>query len=111
MMTPPKCNFIKVFAETILKPRGMNYKLQFMGPTDTNAVETALKLAPQGHRTHRGDGLQPGLTQPVALLINEGKEIEEIVNKHGYLFFTTVDDLKKYVRKEILANQEVAIES
>jgi len=52
------------------------------------------------------DGLQPGLSKPVALLINEGKEIKEIVNQHGYLFFTTVDDLKKYIKKEILDNQE-----
>lgn len=45
MMTPPKREFIKAFVETILKPRKMNYKLQFMGPTGTNAVEAALKLA------------------------------------------------------------------
>ena len=54
------------------------------------------------------DGLQPGLSQPVALLINEGKEIVEIVNKNGYLYFTTVDDLKGYILKEILAEQEEA---
>jgi diaminobutyrate-2-oxoglutarate transaminase len=45
MMTPPKREFIKAFVETILKPRNMDYKLQFMGPTGTNAVEAALKLA------------------------------------------------------------------
>ncbi len=45
MMTPPKREFIKAFVETILKPREMDYKLQFMGPTGTNAVEAALKLA------------------------------------------------------------------
>ncbi len=45
MMTPPKREFIKAFVETILKPRKMDYKLQFMGPTGTNAVEAALKLA------------------------------------------------------------------
>ncbi len=45
MMTPPKREFIKAFVETILKPRNMHYKLQFMGPTGTNAVEAALKLA------------------------------------------------------------------
>ena len=52
------------------------------------------------------DGLQPGLSQPVALLIDEGKEIREILNQRGYLFFTSVDDLKKYVKNEILDNQE-----
>lgn len=45
MMTTAKREFIKAFIETILKPRNMNYKLQFMGPTGTNAVEAALKLA------------------------------------------------------------------
>jgi len=45
MMTPPKRDFIRAFVETILQPRDMNYKLQFMGPTGTNAVEAALKLA------------------------------------------------------------------
>lgn len=45
MMTPAKREFIKGFVETILRPRKMNYKLQFMGPTGTNAVEAALKLA------------------------------------------------------------------
>lgn len=45
MMTPPKRDFIQAFVETILKPRNMDYKLQFMGPTGSNAVEAALKLA------------------------------------------------------------------
>lgn len=45
MMTPPKREFIKAFVETILRPKNMDYKLQFMGPTGTNAVEAALKLA------------------------------------------------------------------
>jgi len=45
MMTPPKRAFIEAFVDTILKPRNMDYKLQFMGPTGTNAVEAALKLA------------------------------------------------------------------
>jgi len=45
MMTEAKRDFIQGFVETILKPRGMDYKLQFMGPTGTNAVEAALKLA------------------------------------------------------------------
>lgn len=45
MMTPPKREFIRAFVETILQPRSMDYRLQFMGPTGTNAVEAALKLA------------------------------------------------------------------
>ncbi|QEP44240.1 aspartate aminotransferase family protein [Ectothiorhodospiraceae bacterium BW-2] len=45
MYTTTKRDFIEKFAETILKPRNMNYKMQFTGPTGTNAVEAALKLA------------------------------------------------------------------
>ncbi|GAB3104820.1 diaminobutyrate--2-oxoglutarate transaminase [Aestuariicella hydrocarbonica] len=45
MYTTAKREFISAFADTILKPRNMNYKMQFMGPTGTNAVEAALKLA------------------------------------------------------------------
>ncbi|OUM06592.1 diaminobutyrate--2-oxoglutarate transaminase [Pseudomonas syringae] len=40
-----KSRFIEQFDRVILKPRGMDYKLQFTGPTGTNAVEAALKLA------------------------------------------------------------------
>lgn len=45
MYTAAKQRFIERFNEVILKPRGMDYKLQFPGPTGTNAVEAALKLA------------------------------------------------------------------
>ncbi len=45
MYTVPKRDFIEFYEERILKPRGLNYKLQFPGPTGTNAVEAALKLA------------------------------------------------------------------
>ncbi|KPY98733.1 Diaminobutyrate aminotransferase apoenzyme [Pseudomonas syringae pv. aptata] len=40
-----KSRFIEQFERIILTPRGMNYKLQFTGPTGTNAIEAALKLA------------------------------------------------------------------
>jgi len=43
--TVAKKNFLQKFQDTILGPRNLNYKIQFTGPTGTNAVETALKLA------------------------------------------------------------------
>ncbi|MCD8513921.1 MAG: aspartate aminotransferase family protein [Nitrincola sp.] len=43
--TTVKRDFIQAFADTIIVPRGWNHKMQFMGPTGTNAVEAALKLA------------------------------------------------------------------
>lgn len=45
MATEAKERFLSTFNETILKPRKMNYKVMFPGPTGTNAVESALKLA------------------------------------------------------------------
>jgi diaminobutyrate-2-oxoglutarate transaminase len=43
--TAAKRDFIRSFRTHILAPRGLDYKLQFTGPTGTNAVEAALKLA------------------------------------------------------------------
>jgi diaminobutyrate-2-oxoglutarate transaminase len=43
--TTTKRDFIEKFRDVILRPRGMDYRMQFMGPTGTNAVEAALKLA------------------------------------------------------------------
>jgi diaminobutyrate-2-oxoglutarate transaminase len=45
MATLAKREFIEAFEQYILKPRDMDYKLQFTGPTGTNAVEAALKIA------------------------------------------------------------------
>src|SRR5690606_33524537 len=45
MATSAKKEFLETFEQLILKPRGMTYSLQFTGPTGTNAVEAALKLA------------------------------------------------------------------
>ena len=43
--TVAKKNFLQKFRDTILAPRNLEYKVQFTGPTGTNAVEPALKLA------------------------------------------------------------------
>ncbi len=43
--TVAKQAFLQKFRDTILSPRNLEYKVQFTGPTGTNAVETALKLA------------------------------------------------------------------
>lgn len=46
MATEAKEELLKSFVKYILEPRGMvDYKLQFVGPTGTNAVEAALKIA------------------------------------------------------------------
>lgn len=45
MHTVAKRDFLIAFAEIVLRPRGLDYKVQFCGPTGTDAVEAALKLA------------------------------------------------------------------
>lgn len=45
MYTSAKRDFVQAFVEVVLEPRGMSHKLQFMGPTGTNAVEAGMKLA------------------------------------------------------------------
>ncbi|WP_278315112.1 diaminobutyrate--2-oxoglutarate transaminase [Lolliginicoccus levis] len=45
MATVAKKEFLETFEENLLKPRGLDYKVQFPGPTGTNSVEAALKLA------------------------------------------------------------------
>ncbi len=45
MHTDAKAAFLEAFRDLILEPRNMDYKVQFTGPTGTNAVEAALKVA------------------------------------------------------------------
>ena len=45
MSTEAKGQFIEVFNSQILVPRDLEYKYMFCGPTGTNAVEAAIKLA------------------------------------------------------------------
>lgn len=43
--TVAKQRFLEAFRDYILEPRGMDHVLQFTGPTGSNAVEAALKIA------------------------------------------------------------------
>lgn len=45
MASSSKVDFLSTFEEVVMKPRDMEYKIQFPGPTGTNAVEAALKIA------------------------------------------------------------------
>jgi len=64
---------------------------------DTNgSVEAIIDLAwPQG--------IQRGLSEPVALLLNETAETQAIVSKHGYRYYTSVEELKSYIVSAYLA--------
>ena len=43
--TEAKAEFLHALEDVILKPRGLDYRAMFTGPTGTNAVEAAIKLA------------------------------------------------------------------
>ncbi|WP_431038362.1 diaminobutyrate--2-oxoglutarate transaminase [Streptomyces sp. P6-2-1] len=45
MSTTAKRRFLETFQRLVLRPRDLPYKVMFPGPTGTNAVESALKLA------------------------------------------------------------------
>ncbi|MEI3610659.1 diaminobutyrate--2-oxoglutarate transaminase [Pseudogracilibacillus sp. SO10305] len=45
MATEARGAFLQKFHDVILAPRNLDYKVMFPGPTGTNAVESALKLA------------------------------------------------------------------
>ena len=47
------------------------------------------------------DGIQVGLTQPVAVLINEDRQTLRIAAKAGYKCFTREQDFRQYVSTEI----------
>ncbi|HWK53474.1 MAG TPA: diaminobutyrate--2-oxoglutarate transaminase [Hyphomicrobiales bacterium] len=43
--TDAKTAFLEAFESLVLEPRGLDYRVMFTGPTGTNAVEAAIKLA------------------------------------------------------------------
>lgn len=55
------------------------------------------------------DGLQPGLSQPVAVLLDETTETESAANAAGFRFFTNVDSFQSHVTREILGGGEEAL--
>ena len=45
LYTAAKRRFLETLRDVVLEPRGLDYRVQFTGPTGANAVEAALKLA------------------------------------------------------------------
>lgn len=52
MQTEAKATFLETFERLILKPRGLDYVVQFPGPTGANAVEAAMKAARKATGRH-----------------------------------------------------------
>ena len=49
------------------------------------------------------NGIQQELSQPVAVLLDEGVETLTVANRAGFRYFTTEQDFKRYVSAEMLA--------
>ncbi|MER6343566.1 diaminobutyrate--2-oxoglutarate transaminase [Streptomyces sp. NPDC001595] len=45
LFTAARTDFLRALQQHVLAPRGLDYRVQFPGPTGTNTVEAALKLA------------------------------------------------------------------
>lgn len=90
MATAAKGLFLERFEQVILKPRGLDYKMQFTGPTGANAVEAALKLARKVKRrgnviafTNAYHGLSAGA---LAITANSHYRNEAWVQRHNVSF-------------------------
>jgi len=107
--TSAKKRFLEKFSRVILEPRNMEYKVQFTGPTGTNAVETVLKLAKMVKRrsniiafTNAFHGLTMGST---AITGNAYYRDEAFINRTNVTFmpfdgyFGDDVDTVKYLRK------------
>ena len=53
------------------------------------------------------DGLQEGLSQPVAVLIGEAEDVEEAASQAGFRFFSSPRSFRRYVKEEILVDEEL----
>ncbi len=51
------------------------------------------------------NGIQEGLSKPVAILLNESQEVLALASQLGFRYFTAVEDFKNYVNREILVEQ------
>jgi len=55
------------------------------------------------------NGLQVGLSQPVALLLNEPDATLKVANAHNFRYFTAVAEFKTHVEREVLAREPEAV--
>jgi hypothetical protein len=51
------------------------------------------------------NGMQLGLTEPIALLLEEPPELERVAAAHGFRSFTSVGALRDYVEREVLQGE------
>ena len=51
------------------------------------------------------EGVQPGLTQPVAVLLNETAEVLALASEAGFRCFTSIPGFRAYIEAEILKSE------
>lgn len=105
--TEARQEFLKRFHQKILAPRQLDYRVQFTGPTGTNAVEAALKLARKvtGRRpvvafTNAFHGVSLGALAATAIHHNRnaaGVQLDQIIRLPFDGFFGTGREID-YVR-------------
>lgn len=96
MQTVAKLSFMSDFDRIILRPRKMNYKIQFCGPTGTNAIEASLKLAKKITRRNHFIAFQAsyhGMTQGAMSVSASIKN--SAVTKNTFLPFNTPSNLSE----------------
>ncbi len=54
------------------------------------------------------NGIQEGLSEPVAVLLNEPQEVVVLASQAGFRCFTSINEFKRYVGVEFLAEEEAA---
>jgi len=109
MATEAKSAFLTALNETALKPNNLDYKVQFTGPTGTNAVEAALKLVRKVTGRHTVVAFTNGyhgLTQgALAVTANASYRHSDFTYRNdsvfmpfdGYMSFDTADYFEKMV--------------
>jgi hypothetical protein len=53
-------------------------------------------------------GIQEELSQPVAVLLNEGAEVMAVASQAGFRCFTSVEEFQRYVRTEVSVEDDVS---
>lgn len=76
----------------------LNYEL---ADEDTGEVQAILDIA-------WPEGLQQGIGESVAVLLEQDAKVAEAVNRKGYRFFTSIDALKAYVQSRVLRQEVVS---
>ena len=111
MMTVPKKEFLQFFEEKVLQPRGLNFKVMFPGPTGTNGVEAALKLARKVKKRNQIWALMGcfhGMTLGALSLTSDagsrggaGVCLNDVTHIPAPYMFPELDTIKAYVTEQL----------